>query len=124
YDFALKCLLIIEFILNGLHNSFYPRVVSTIIAQDKKGSSLEINRYYHGFIAVIIVLICSAILVYPWVIHIFLEYFGKNPGYGESVKYLPYISLIFLFRAIRLFYAAPYGILKYTKPLSGIYLGV
>jgi O-antigen/teichoic acid export membrane protein len=122
YDFALKCLLIIEFILNGLHNSFYPRVVSTIMAQETKESSPEINRYYHGFIAVIMVLICSCILVFPWVIEGFLENFGKKPGYQEAVQYLPYISLIYLFRAIRLFYAAPYGILKYTKPLSGIYL--
>ena len=124
YDFALKCLLIIEFILNGLHNSFYPRIVSTIMAQETKESSPEINRYYHGFIAVIIVLICSCILVFPWIIQIFLENFGQKPGYEESVQYLPYISLIYLFRAIRLFYAAPYGILKYTKPLSGIYLVV
>jgi O-antigen/teichoic acid export membrane protein len=124
YDFALKCLLIIEFILNGLHNSFYPRVVSTVMAQENKGSVPEINRYYHGFICVILLLICSCILVFPWAIDIFVEMFGKNRGYKDAIPYLPYISLIYIFRAIRLFYAAPYGILKYTKPLSGIYFAV
>lgn len=125
YDFALKCLLIIEFILNGLHNSFYPKVVSSIMAQETKGSVPEINRYYHGFISVIMLMICSCILVFPWVIDAFIDMFANNkPGYKESIRYIPYISLIYIFRAIRLFYAAPYGILKYTKPLSGIYVTV
>lgn len=118
YDFALKCLLIVEFILNGLHNSFYPKVVSTIIKQDTKRSVPEINRYYHGFIALIMLLICGCILVFP----IAIEMFVDKAGYREAVEFIPYLSLIYFFRAIRLFYATPYGILKYTKPLSGIYL--
>lgn len=120
YDFALKCLLIIEFILNGLHNSFYPKVVSTIIAQDIKGSAPEINRYYHGFIALIMLLICGSILILPLAIAIFVN----KPDYMQSVQFIPYLSLIYVFRAVRLFYATPYGILKYTRPLSGIYLVV
>ena len=118
YDFALKCLLVIEFILNGLHNSFYPKVVSTVIAQETKGSAVEINRYYHAFIGIILLLICLCILVFPSAVEMLVQ----KPGYSESIQYLPYISLIYIFRAIRLFYATPYGILKYTKPLSGIYL--
>lgn len=124
YDFAMKCLLIIEFILNGLHNSFYPKVVSTVMAQENKGSAPEINRYYHGFISVIMLLICSCILFFPWAINVFIEIFADKPGYKESIQYLPYISVIYIFRAVRLFYASPYGILKYTKPLSWIYLTV
>lgn len=124
YDFAMKCLLVIEFILNGLHNSFYPKVVSTIIAQGEKGSVPEINRYYHGFISVIMILICVCILTFPWIIDVFLRSFGERQGYADAIRYIPYISLIYIFRTIRLFYAAPYGILKHTKPLSGIYLAV
>ena len=124
YDFALKCLLIIEFILNGLHNSFYPKVVSSIMSQETKGSAADVNRYYHGFISVIMLLICSCILIFPWAIRIFIDLFANKPGYQEAIRYIPYISLIYIFRAIRLFYAAPYGILKYTKPLSGIYITV
>lgn len=120
YDFALKCLLIIEFILNGLHNSFYPKVVSTITEQETKGSVPEINRYYHGFIALIMMLICACILVFPVAIEVLVE----KADYRQSIEFLPYLSLIYIFRAVRLFYATPYGILKYTKPLSGIYLVV
>jgi O-antigen/teichoic acid export membrane protein len=125
YDFAIKCLLIIEFILNGLHNSFYPKIVSTVMNQEVKGSAPEINRYYHGFISVILLLICLCILIFPWAIQLLVDLISTaNPDYLKSVQYIPYISLIYIFRAIRLFYAAPYGILKYTKPLSGIYLSV
>ena len=120
YDFALKCLLIIEFILNGLHNSFYPKVVSTIIAQETKGSAPEVNRYYHGFIALIMLLICGSILVLPLAIELFVD----KAGYRQSIEFIPYLSLIYVFRAVRLFYATPYGILKHTRPLSGIYLAV
>lgn len=118
YDFAMKCLLIIEFILNGLHNSFYPKVVSTIMAQQHKGSSPEINRYYHGFTSVNLLLICLCVLTFPWAVDTFVE----KPGYKESIQYIPYIALIYIFRAMRLFYSVPYGILKYTKPLPVIYL--
>jgi O-antigen/teichoic acid export membrane protein len=118
YDFGIKCLLIIEFILNGLHNSFFPKVVSTIMNQTEKRSSPEINRYYHGFTSVIMLLICLCILVFPWAI----ETFFRKAAYHESIKYIPYLALIYIFRAIRLYFAVPYGILKYSRPLPGIYL--
>jgi O-antigen/teichoic acid export membrane protein len=118
YDFAMKCLLMIEFILNGLHNTFYPKVVSTVMAQTSKGSTPDINRYYHGFICVIMILISVCILTFPWLI----ETFVNKPDYQESIRFIPYIALIYIFRALRLFFAAPYGILKYTKPMPAIYL--
>lgn len=117
YDFGIKCLLLIEFVLNGLHNSFYPRVVSEIMQQEKKGSTPQINRYYHGFTFVILILICSCILVFPWAIEIFV----KKKDFHQSIKYLPYLSLIYIFRCIRLYFAVPYGILKHSKPLPAIY---
>ena len=118
YDFAMKCLLIIEFILNGLHNTFYPKVVSTIMAQPAKSSSPEINRYYHGFISVIMILICLCVLTFPWL----METFITKSDYKASAQFMPYIAVIYIFRAIRLFFATPYGILKYTKPLPVIYV--
>lgn len=117
YDFAVKCLLIIEFILNGLHNTFYPKVVSTITGQKEKQSVIETNRYYHGFIAVIMILIAGAMLVLPWAI----ETFVSKKDYLKSIEYLPYLSLLYVFRAVRLFFATPYGIIKYTKPLPILY---
>jgi O-antigen/teichoic acid export membrane protein len=120
YDFAIKCLLIIEFLTNGLHTSFYPKIVSAVMAQPEKGSTPEINRYYHGFTSVNLLLVSFSILIFPWAIDLFI----KNPGYRDSTQYFPYIAVIYIFRAMRQFYSAPYGILKYTKPLPWIYLVV
>lgn len=117
YDFGLKCLLIIEFILNGLHNTFYPKVVSVVVAQTKKGSVPETNRYYHGFIAVLMLLICVCILSFPWLI----ETFVSKKSYHEAIPLIPYLAVIYIFRAIRLYFASPYGMIKYTKPLPVIY---
>jgi O-antigen/teichoic acid export membrane protein len=120
YDFGFKCLLIIEFLLNGLHNSFYPKVVSTIMNQEEKVSTPEINRYYHGFTSVIMLLICFCILTFPWAI----ETFVARKDYHAVIEYLPYFAVIYIFRAIRLYFAVPYGILKHSKPLPGIYIFV
>jgi O-antigen/teichoic acid export membrane protein len=120
YDFGIKCLLVVEFLLNGLHNSFYPKVVSTIMDQDVKRSSPEINRYYHGFTSAIMVLICLCILTFPWAI----ETFVPKKDYHRVIEYLPYLSVIYVFRAIRLYFAVPYGILKHSRPLPGIYIFV
>jgi O-antigen/teichoic acid export membrane protein len=118
YDFAMKCLLIIEFVLNGLHNAFYPKVVSSVMAQEVKTSSPEINRYYHGFISVIMLLICMCVLTFPWLI----ETFVNKPDYQASMQYMPYIAAIYIFRCLRLYFAAPYGILKFTRPMPLIYI--
>ena len=118
YDFAVKCLLIIEFLLNGLHSAFYPKVVSAVMAQSTKGSSPEINRYYHGFTFVSLIFICFSIFLFPWAVDLFIE----KPSYRESIPYFPYIALVYAFRASRQFFLAPYGILKFTRPLPGVYL--
>ena len=120
YDFSLKCLVVIEFIMGGLHNSFYPKVVSTIMAQKDKGSTIELNRYYHGLTAVIMLMISSGILVLPFLVNLL----DKSKGYQEAIAYFPYIAVIYILKSLRLYFAAPFGILKYTKPLSVIYMAV
>jgi hypothetical protein len=53
YDFAMKCLVPIELLLNGLNATINPKVIKLISGQTKKGSTLEINRYFYGLISVI-----------------------------------------------------------------------
>lgn len=117
YAFALKCLIPVELLMNSLHSSFYPKVVSTVMAQPKKGSTPGINRYYHGLTAVVMLLICGSVLVLPWAIDIFVQ----KTEYHEAIRYIPYLGVLYLFRCGRLFFTVPYGILKYTKPLPVIY---
>jgi O-antigen/teichoic acid export membrane protein len=122
YDFSVKCLIPIELIMNSLHTTIYPKVVSAVMLQEDKGSTLEINRYYHGLTAVIMLLVCGSVLMLPIVIRVAIDVVSAKPEYLEAIQYAPYIAAIYFFKAMRLFFAAPYGILKYTKPLPIIYL--
>ncbi len=118
YVFATQCLIALELLMNSLHSSFYPRVVSTIMAQTHKHSVPQTNRYYYGLTGVMMLGVCSTILFLPWII----ETFVHKQAYQETIPYVPYLAVIYLFRTIRLFFTFPYSILKYTKPLPVIYL--
>ncbi|MBT1705495.1 lipopolysaccharide biosynthesis protein [Chryseosolibacter indicus] len=117
YGFVLSCLIVIEFVLNGLNNSFFPKVVANVISQQVKQSSLEINRYYYGLTGITIILVTGSILFFP----ILLKLFVKKKEYLEAIPYISYASIIYLFRSIRLYFGIPFGALKYTKTLPVIY---
>lgn len=117
YDFAFKCLIPLELLMNGLHSSFYPRIVATVFSQTEKKSTVEINRYYHGLTATMMLLVSGGILVVPWIIEVFVN----KASYRESIPLIPFLAILYILRATRLFFAAPFSILKYTKPLSVIY---
>lgn len=118
YHFATQCLIVLELLMNSLHSSFYPTVVSSVMAQPHKQSSPEINRYYHGLMGVIMLSACIGILTLPWAI----ETFVYKQAYQKTIPYLPFLATIYLFRTMRLFFTSPYGILKYTKPLPIVYI--
>ena len=120
YSFAVQCMLAIEFVVNGLFSSFYPKVVSMVMEQKRKAATPELNRYYYGLTAVILLLVSGSILVFP----VLLKWFVDKGEYLSSVPIIPFIGLLYVFKALRLYFSVPYGILKYTKPLPGIYLVV
>lgn len=118
YDFVWKCLLVIDLVIGGLYNAFYPKVISALAEQDRKESTPVINRYYHGLTAAIMLLVSGAIFAVPLLTH-----FGfVKAGYDEALEYVPYMGIIYLIRAMRYYFGLPYGALKYTKPLPVIYL--
>lgn len=118
YDFAIKCLVVIEFILNGLHNSFYPKVVSVITAQSEKGSTPELNRYYNGMTAVIMIVVSMSILGLP----LLFDVFTIKKGYEGAVAFIPYLAVVYVLRSMRYYFAIPFGAIKYMKPLPVISL--
>jgi O-antigen/teichoic acid export membrane protein len=120
YGAFMSCLAAIEFILNGLHSSFSPKVVALVIDKKEKIATPEVNRYYYGLTAVAMVVVAGTILVLPWAIEMFIT----KKDYRMAIPFIPFASLIYLFRSMRLYAGIPYGILKYNKPLPLIYLGV
>jgi O-antigen/teichoic acid export membrane protein len=121
YDFAIKCLIGIELLMNGLHSSFLPKVVKILMPQESKGTTQEINRYYNGFIAVVMLVVATSIFVLPPAIEWISNYLQK-PDYKDSMEWIPYLAVVYLVRSVRLFFGLPYSVLKYTKPLPPIYL--
>jgi Membrane protein involved in the export of O-antigen and teichoic acid len=118
YDFAIKCLVVIELIMNGLHNSFFPRIVSKLVDEKQDTSTSEINKYYNALIASVMILVCISILVFPVLIRWFI---GKSDYIG-AVDYIPFLAIVYLPRVVKLYFASPYGAKKYTKPLPVLYL--
>jgi O-antigen/teichoic acid export membrane protein len=119
YDFALKCLIPIELLMNSLHNSFYPKVVGALMGKTDQTFSVEINRYYHGLTAIVMLLISGSVLVVPIAIYLF-----DKTDYMEAIQYIPYLAGIYFFRTMRLYFGVPYNTLKFTKPLPVIYVVV
>lgn len=118
YSFAVQCMLVVEFVINGLFSSFYPKVVSMVMDQEEKKATVELNRYYYGLTAVVLVLVSGSIVAFPLV----LDWFVIKNDYLLSVPLIPFIALLYVFKAMRMYFSIPYGILKYTKPLPAIYL--
>lgn len=121
YDFSIKCLIGIELFMNGLHSSFLPKVARVLVPQEVKGTTPEVNRYYNGYIASMMVVVSLSIIALPILIDVVADYL-QRPAYKQSVEWIPYLAVLYLVRSIRLFFGLPYSILKYTKPLPFIYL--
>lgn len=118
YDFALKCMLVLEFVISGLFNSFYPRVIDKLATQERKGTTIEINRYYHGLTAVAVILLAGSLFLFP----VLFLLFGIKSDYRHALAFMPYIGLLYLLRPLRLYFFIPYSALKYTRPLPVYYL--
>ena len=125
YDVALKCLLPIELLMNSLQSAFYPQVVARLMGKTDQRGAEEINRYYHGLIAVVMLLVTGSIFAFPVAIKVFvLRLFANKAEYADAVQYIPYVAVIYLFKVMRMYFAIPYNTLKYTRPLPVIYMVV
>lgn len=120
YDFAIKCLVVIDLLLNGLNSAITPRVIQLVGKQTEKGSTVEINRYYYGQLSAIMILIFLFILAIP----VGIDWVIPKAGYAHAVSYIPYLGVLYVFRSIRLYFAVPYNILKKMDRIMWISLSV
>lgn len=117
YEFAIKCLAPVELLQNGLNASVFPRVIKLINKQEgAKSSTPDINRYFYGQLSVIMLAICFSIIVLPWLV----EWFIQKSDFAKALRYVPYLAVIFILRAMRLYFVLPYNILKKMRELTVI----
>ncbi|MBI4945111.1 MAG: oligosaccharide flippase family protein [Bacteroidetes bacterium] len=118
YDFAVKCTLLIDFLLMGLSNSVAPKIYK-IWTDEKTGysSTMEVNRYYNAFTAVTVLMIALTILCIP----IFVPMIVYKESYYAAFEFVPLLSLSFVFRGVYTMYLMPILFLKKTKVLPKIF---
>ncbi|MBS1558964.1 MAG: lipopolysaccharide biosynthesis protein [Bacteroidetes bacterium] len=121
YDFAAKCLSVIEFALSGFYNSFFPKVLGIVALQKEKKSTIEINRYYNGLTAVTLILVTVCIFFFPIILKFLVDYLGKSK-YLEAIEWIPFLAITYLLRSMRFYVVMPYAAIKYQKPLPIYYL--
>jgi len=114
YDIAIKCLVPVDLMLNGLNASVNPQVIKRLNRDGIKGTTQEINRYYYGVVSVILLAICATILVVPPGIDLFVH----KTGYAEAVKYIPYVAVLYVFKAIRVYFVLPFSVLKKMRRIT------
>lgn len=116
YDFAMKCVVPIELLLNGLNSAIQPKVIKLIAPQSEKEATPEINRYFYGQISVILLAITATILTIP----IAIELFVRESGYAAAISLIPFAALVYVFKSMRLYFVVPFTALKKMKLLTGL----
>jgi O-antigen/teichoic acid export membrane protein len=120
YGFLISCLSVLDFLINGLFNSFSPKVISMLVDQKVKHSTPEINRYFHALTAISMLMVTGVIFILP----LLVQHFIHRADYQKIIPFIPLAILIYLYKGLRLFFGIPYGMLKFNKPLPFIYLVV
>jgi len=103
FDFAFKCLVVIEFLQNGLSSVIIPIVYSHWADESPDRNLTDVRRYFNGFTAVILIVIPLFCLVIPLLVPIIV----KEPVYYQSFKFLPVLGLGFMLICLRQIYAFP-----------------
>lgn len=114
YDFAVKCLVPVDLLLNGLNASINPQVIKLMNRDTIKGSTVEINRYYYGLVSVILLAICVTILVVPFAMDLFVH----KTGYVQALQYIPYVGVLYVFKAMRVYFVVPFNVLKKMRRIT------
>lgn len=111
FDFGVKLTLVIDFFQTGLANTIHPKIYNIWKDNDLRESTPEVNRYYHGFTAISLLVIPIFIVVTPLLVPIIIhkeEYFMCFPflgilcmGYATRGLFNLFLAPIFFFKQTR-----------------------
>ncbi|HYG39590.1 MAG TPA: hypothetical protein VD908_13265 [Cytophagales bacterium] len=118
YDIAWKIAMILEFVLTGLTNSIYPKIMNSWADFRISKSSVEENRYHHVFTLLTIFLIALLNVASP----VILPFLFKKEAYLLAINFIPLLALQFLFRGFFNLYFYPIYYFKRTKSLPRIFI--
>ncbi len=117
YDFGVKLVLGIELLLLGLVNAVNPKVYSIWKDQNLCGSTIEINRYYNGLTAFVLILIPVFVLLAPLLIPIVI----KKEIYYEAFGFLAILAAGYATRVWFYMFMAPLMFFKRTRAMPRVF---
>jgi len=117
YDFGVKLVLGIELLLVGLVSTVNPKVYTIWKDQNLHGSTLEVNRYYNGLTAFILLLIPTFVILAPILIPVVI----KKEIYYQAFSLLTILALGYASRIWFYMFLAPLMFFKRTKVLPRVF---
>jgi O-antigen/teichoic acid export membrane protein len=117
YDFGVKISLGLELILLGLVNAVTPKVYSIWKSQNLHGSTMEVNRYYNGLTAIILLIIPVFVFFAPLLIPLVI----KKEIYYEAFSFLSILAAAYATRVWFYMFMAPVMFFKRTKAMPRVF---
>lgn len=113
FDFAIKCTLLLELLQSGLMSAITPKVFNIWKEQKISGSTVEVNRYFNGYTAVIIIILPLFVIAIPLLIKLVVV----NTDFYTTFKFLGILAAGFAFSGIKSYFNAPLLYFKKTQAI-------
>jgi O-antigen/teichoic acid export membrane protein len=118
FDFAIKLVLFFELFLTGMVSSINPKVFSIWKAKNINYGTTEVNRYYNGLTAMLLLMIPAFVMLAPLVVPIII----KKVIYYQSFQFLVILAAGYASRVWFFMYLAPLLYHKKTSSLPRVFL--
>jgi O-antigen/teichoic acid export membrane protein len=117
FGLSIQFTYLVDFILNGMNSSIWPKVYGLINDNKLTGSTPELNKYFSGFNAFALLVIPASTFFIPLILPLFI-----NKDYETSFIFLSVLNIGFISRGLFTYFLTPVYLLKKTKVLPKIYL--
>ena len=116
FDLAVRCTLLVSFLLDGLSSAISPRLFSLLRETPDEKNLKEINKFYSGFNVVALILIPLNILILPLILPLFIS----SDKYLTAFLYFGIVGAGFLTRSIQNIFIFPIHVSRKTSRLIAI----
>ena len=117
YDFALKCVILIEFFQSGITSAFYPEVFRIWKNTGNNATTPESNRYFNTFSLLNILLASLMSIVLPFL----LPFVIPHKSYYESFSLIGILAASYVTRSLYHYYLTPILYLQKTSILPKVF---
>ena len=117
FGLVIQFTLLVEFVLNGMGSSVWPKVYGLIKDKQLTGSTPELNKYFSGFNAFSLLIIPASTFLIPLILPLFI-----SKDYEASFIFLSVLNISFASRGLYNYFLTPIYYFRKTNVLPKIYL--